>query len=149
MLSLVLNAALGISVAIIRDDESLTFPGTGGSVLIPRNPALRAQVARVRRNQAAGGQPSGAGLTGEWLLPDEAEPWLRATVALHELARERTKRSKGKAQQISIFPERSAMYDVLSARSAGFVLKRLEDKLGRSLEIDEFRVLDTLQPFLG
>ena len=148
-LSLVLNHALGVSVAVIPGDEALAFSGSEGSVLLPSNPALRAEVARVRRGQAAVGTPVGVPPTYEWLLPHETLGWLRALTALHELGREHPKRSAGKASNISVFPQRSAFYDILSARSAGFVLKRMEDKLARPLKVDEIRQLETLQPFLG
>lgn len=148
-LSLVLNINLRMSVAIIPPDEALTFSGCEGSVLVPRNPALRAEVARVRRGQAAARHPSGVPPTHEWLLPHETLPWLQALAALHELGREHSKRSAGKAHNVSVFPQSSAFYDILSARSAGFVLKRMEDKLARPLLVDEMRQLETLQPFLG
>jgi len=149
LLSLVLNRHLRMSVAIIPPDEALTFSGCEGSVLVPRNPALRAEVARVRRSQAAGGDPPGVAPTHEWLLPHETLPWLQALAALHELGRERPKRSAGKAHNVSVFPQGSAFYDILSARSAGFVLKRMEDKLARPLKVHEMRQLEILQPFLG
>ena len=148
-LSLVLNHALGVSVAVIPGDEALTFSGCEGSVLVPSNPALRAEVARVRRGHAAAGNSVGAAPTHEWLLPHETLPWLRALAALHELGREHSKRSAGKATNVSVFPQSSAFYDILSARSAGFVLRRMEDKLARPLGADEMRQLETLQPFLG
>jgi hypothetical protein len=148
-LSLVLNHALGVSVAVIPGDEALTFSRCEGSVLVPSNPALRAEVARARRGCAAAGNPVGVTPTHEWLLPHETLPWLRALAALHELGREHPKRSAGKASNVSIFPQRSAFYDILAARSAGFVLRRMEDKLARPVRVDEMRQLEILQPFLG
>jgi hypothetical protein len=148
-LSLVLNAALEVCVGIIAPEEALTFPGCDGSVLLPRNPALRAEVARVRRAQAAAGNPCGVTATHGWLLPGETLPWLNALAAVHELSREFPKRSNGKARMVSIFPRRSALYDILSARSAGFVLRRIEDKLGRQLRSEEVQHLEPLQAFLG
>ena len=148
-LSLVLNHALGVSIAIIPPDEALAFSGCEGSVLVPSNPALRAEVARVRRGQTVAGNPVGVPPTHEWLLAHETLPWLRTLAALHELGREHSKRSAGKASNVSVFPQRSAFYDILSARSAGFVLRRMEDKLARPLGADEMRQLETLQPFMG
>lgn len=148
-LALVLNHALGVSIAIIPPDETLVFSGCEGAVLVPSNPALRAEVARVRRGQTLAGNPAGVPPTHEWLLPHETLPWLRTVAALHELGREHSKRSAGKASNVSVFPQRSAFYDILSARSAGFVLRRMEDKLARPLGADEMRQLETLQPFLG
>jgi hypothetical protein len=148
-LGLVLNHALGVSIAIIPPDEALAFSGCEGSVLVPSNAALRAEVARVRRSHAGAGNPVGVSPTHGWLLPHETWPWLQTLAALHELGRERPKRSAGKVRTISVFPQSSAFYDILSARSAGFVLKRMEDKLARPLNVDEMRQLETLAPFLG
>jgi hypothetical protein len=145
-LSLVLNNALGVAIAIIQPDEALTFSGCEGSVLVPGNPALRAEVARVRRSQAAAGNPPGVPPTHGWLLPHETLPWLKALAALHTLGREHSNQS---GKSISVFPSRSAFYDILSARSAGFVLRRMENKLGRSLSVDEMHQLETLQAFVG
>jgi len=145
-LSLVLNNALGVAIAIIQPDEALTFSGCEGSVLVPRSPALRAEVARVRRKQTVAGNPPGVPPTHGWLLPHETLPWLQTLVALHTLGREHSNQS-GKG--ISVFPSRSAFYDILSARSAGFVLRRMENKLARSLTVDEMHQLETLQAFVG
>jgi hypothetical protein len=145
-LSLVLNSALGVSIAIIQPDEALTFSGCEGSVLVPRSPALRAEVARVRRKQAVAGIPPGVPPTHGWLLPHETLPWLQTLVALHTLGREHSNQS---GKSISVFPSRSAFYDILSARSAGFVLRRMENKLARSLTVDEMHELETLQAFVG
>jgi hypothetical protein len=145
-LSLVLNSALGVSIAIIQPDEALTFSGCEGSVLVPRSPALRAEVARVRRKQAVAGNPPGVPPTHGWLLPHETLPWLQTLAALHTLGREHPKQSGG---NVSVFRPRSAFYDILSARSAGFVLRRMENKLARSLTVDEMRLVETLQSFVG
>jgi len=145
-LSLVLNNALGVAIAIIQPDEALTFSGCEGSVLVPRSPALRAEVARVRRKQAVAGNPPRVPPTHGWLLPHETLPWLQTLVALHSLGREHSNQS---GKSISVFPSRSAFYDILSARSAGFVLKRMENKLARSLTVDEMHQLETLQAFVA
>lgn len=143
-LSLIIANAVGVSVALIDADEALTFSGGEGAVRIPRNAALRAEVSRVRRSWAAIGKSAGVPPTHEWLLPHETELWLDALAAVHYLAGERLD-EKGN----NLFPENSALYDVLSARSAGFLARRIENKAKRNVWREEFRTLDTLQRFLG
>lgn len=143
-LSLIIANALGVSVALIEAEETLTFSGGEGAVRIPRNMALRSEVSRVRRSWAARGKFLGVPPTHEWLLPHEIESWLNILAAVHYLAGQRLD-EKGS----SLFPESSALYDVLSARSAGFLARRIENKAKRNVWREEFQTLEILEPFLG
>lgn len=143
-LSLIIANALGASVALIEAEEVLTFSGGEGAVRIPRNTALRSEVSRVRRSWAAMGKSPGVPPTHEWLLPHETESWLNILAAVHYLAGQRLD-EKGN----TLFPESSALYDVLSARSAGFLARRIENKAKRNVWREEFQTLEILEPFMG
>jgi hypothetical protein len=146
-LSLVFANALNVSVALFDAEEALTFTGGEGTVRIPRNAALRAKAGRVRRTWTALGKPVGCSPTHEWLLPHEITPWLHALAALHYLAGQRP--DKQRKKMVTLFPDSSALYSVLSARSAGFLVKRIEDKTSRNVFQDEMKAIETLEQFLG
>jgi hypothetical protein len=83
--------------------------------------------------------------THEWLLPQEVEPWLRVLTAVHYLAGHHLDQKR----ETTLFPANSALYNVLSARSAGFLARRIENKAKRSVWSEEFQTLEVLEPFLG
>jgi hypothetical protein len=143
-LSLIIANVLGLAVALIDAEEALTFTGGEGAIRIPRSAALRSEVSRIRRNWTAEGNYPGIPPTHEWLLPHETASWLKALVAVHYLAGQRLD-EKGS----TLFPESSALYDVLSARSAGFLARRIENKAKRTVWTEEFQTLEILEPFLG
>lgn len=142
-LSLVIADGLGVSVAIIEPDEALTFTGGEGSVRLPRNAAVRSEVARARAARAAAGNSADAHPAAEWLLPHEVAPWLRALDAVHQVSEIRDDKRN------SVFPGNSALYHVLSARSAGALMRRAEAKTKRRSSMAMVRAFETLAPFLG
>lgn len=139
-LSLLIADALSVGVALIDPDEALTFTGGEGAVRIPRNGALRSEVARVRSRHSG---RTGVGASDEWLLPHEVGPWLRALAAVHVVAG-----VQGRKRE-RVFPERTALYAVLAARSAGALLRRVEAKTKTRAGASLVDALDALTPFLG
>lgn len=144
-LSLVIADALGVGVAIIDPGDALTFTGGEGVVRIPRNAALRSEIARVRAPERWGGS-AGVPASHEWLLPHEVGPWLQALGVIHEVAGIRDR------ERQAVFPPNAALYDVLSARSAGALLRRVEAKTKTTksrASTTLIDALDALAPFLG
>ncbi|OGA05531.1 MAG: hypothetical protein A3I00_04675 [Betaproteobacteria bacterium RIFCSPLOWO2_02_FULL_64_12] len=142
-LSLLIADALSVGVALIDPDEALTFTGGEGIVRIPRNAALRSEVARVRSGRQPEGTSVGVPASHEWLLPHEVGPWLHALAAVHEVAGVQSRKRE------RAFPERSALYHVLSARSSGALLRRVEAKTKTRASAGLLAALDTLTAFLG
>lgn len=93
---LVLGLALDCSVAVLNSGDNITFVGGEGVVLVPRVPALRKLVG------------------SEWISLDRAEQWLRAIGAASLLA------------HATGLPERSNLYQILSAPTPGHILRRIE-----------------------
>lgn len=145
-LACLIASNLGVSVAIIDRGEALTFTGGEGMALVPPNAALRAEVSRVRRARAAEGIPVGSSPTHDWLLPHEVAPWLQALAAAHAVAGNHWDRHR---KWVELFPATSALYAVLSSRSVGFLLRRLEQKTGRAAAGDELNQLTALEQFVG
>lgn len=142
-LSLLIADALSVGVALIDPDEALTFTGGEGIVRIPRNAALRSEVARVRSGRQSEGTSVGAPASHEWLLPHEVGSWLQALAAVHEVAGVQSRKRE------RAFPERSALYEVLSARSSGALLRRVEAKTKTRASAGLLAALDALTAFLG
>jgi hypothetical protein len=95
---LVLGLALDCSAAILGSGDSMTFEGGEGIACVPKVPALR-------------------GLVGsEWLGLDKAEKWLKAIGAASLIA------------QATGLPERSNLYQILSAPTPGHVLRCIEEQ---------------------
>ncbi|HVA25619.1 MAG TPA: hypothetical protein VMW62_14645 [Chloroflexota bacterium] len=142
-LSLVAASTLGVSAALIDPEEALTFTGGEGAVRVPSNAALRAQVARCRNNLRQQGSDVGGGAISDWLLPQEVDVWLKGLLAVHQLARVHDPSDF----QRHLFPDSSCLYDILSSRSAGALLRRIETVTKRTAT-HEMKVLDVLEPFL-
>lgn len=142
-LSLVIADVLGVGVAVVNPDDMLTFTGGEGVVRIPQNAALRSEIARVRARLSATRENDGVSASHEWLLPHEVGPWSGALEAIHQVAAVRD------AERQAIFPPNAALYDVLSARSAGALLRRVEAKAKARASIGLIDALDALAPFLG
>jgi len=99
---LILGLALDCSVAVLNSGETIAFEGGEGVAMVPRVPALRDLVG------------------SEWVSLDQAEKWLKAIGAASLLARATSlpKRSNS--------PERSNLYQILSAPTVGHILRRIE-----------------------
>ncbi|MDY7078242.1 MAG: hypothetical protein SXV54_15105 [Chloroflexota bacterium] len=93
---LILGLAMDCSVAVLNSGEAITFEGGEGVALVPRVPALRDLV------------------DSEWVGLDRAEAWLKAIGAASLLA------------QATGLPERSNLYQILSAPTPGHILRRIE-----------------------
>jgi hypothetical protein len=93
---LILGLALDCSAAVLNSGEAIAFEGGEGVAMVPRLPALRALVG------------------SEWISLDRAEKWLRAIRAASLLA------------QATGLPERSNLYQILSAPTPGHILRRIE-----------------------
>lgn len=116
---LVLGLALDCSTAVLKSGEAITFEGGEGVALVPRVPALRDLVG------------------SEWVSLDRAEVWLRAIGAASLLA------------QATGLPERSNLYQILSAPTPGHVLRRIEQtsQSGRAT-YQQVKHLETLKEVL-
>lgn len=116
---LILGLALDCSVAVLNSGENITFEGGEGVALVPRVPALR-------------------GLVGsEWVSLDRAESWLKAIGAASLLS------------QATGLPERSNLYQILSAPTPGHILRRIEQNSESGLvNYQQLEHLETLKEVL-
>jgi hypothetical protein len=95
---LILGLALDCSVAILNSGDAITFEGGEGIARVPKVPALRDLVG------------------DEWVGLDQAEKWLKAIGAASLIA------------QATGLPERSNLYQILSAPTPGHILRRIEQQ---------------------
>jgi hypothetical protein len=95
---LILGLALDCTVAVLNSGDAITFEGGEGIVRVPRVPALRDLVG------------------DDWIDLDQAEKWLKAIGAASLIA------------QATGFPESSNLYQILSAPTAGHLLRRIEQQ---------------------
>jgi hypothetical protein len=114
LITLAFALGLDCSVAILQDDESLDelILETGGVAYVPPLPSVRDLVARSR---SRGAQQK---LSPAWLSQSEAMRWLRALASVVLLA------DKAK------YPPRNDLYQVLTVRSKGALMRRIEQKGG-------------------
>jgi hypothetical protein len=116
---LILGLALDCSVAVLNSGENITFEGGEGVALVPRVPALRDLVG------------------SEWVSLDCAESWLKAIGAASLLA------------QATGLPERSNLYQILSAPTPGHILRRIEQNSeSGSINYQQLQHLETLKEVL-
>lgn len=116
---LILGLALDCSVAVLNGSEAITFEGGEGVALVPRVPALRDLVG------------------SEWVSLDRAEKWLKAIGAASLLA------------QATGLPERSNLYQILSAPTPGHILRRIEqNQESGSASYQQIQYLETLKEVL-
>jgi hypothetical protein len=114
LITLAFALGLDCSVAILQDDESLDelILGTNGVAYVPPLPTVRDLVARSRSKEAR------QKLSPAWLSQSEAVRWLRALASAVLLA--------NKAD----YPPRNDLYQILTVRSKGALLRRIEQKGG-------------------
>jgi hypothetical protein len=93
---LVLGRALDCAVALVEDGRPWEPDMVRGVVKVPDNPALRKLVA------------------SEWITLENAERWLQAIAAASQLA------------PATAFPERSDLYQILTAPTAGHIVRRID-----------------------
>ncbi|MBN1874656.1 MAG: hypothetical protein JXA33_10535 [Anaerolineae bacterium] len=116
---LILGLALDCSVAVLNSGEAIAFEGGEGVALVPRAPALRDLVG------------------SEWISLDRAEVWLKAIGAASLLA------------QATGLPERSNLYQILSAPTPGHILRRIEQNSeSGAVNYQQLECLETLQEVL-
>jgi len=114
LITLAFALGLDCSVAIVPDDDSLDgiILATGGVAYVPPVPSVRHLVAR---SWLAGAERR---LSPAWLSESEAVRWLRALASAVLLANK------------AGYPPRNDMYQVLSVRSKGALMRRIEQKGG-------------------
>ena len=114
LITLAFALGLDCSVAILHDRESLDglILETGGAAYVPPLPSVRDLVARSRSKEAQ------QKLSPAWLSQSEAVRWLRALASAVLLA--------NKAD----YPPRNDLYQILTARSKGALMRRIEQKGG-------------------
>ena len=112
LITLAFALGLDCSVAILQDDESLDeiILETGGVAYVPPLPSVRDLVARSRSREAQ------QKLSPAWLSQSEAVRWLQALASAVLLA------DKAK------YPPRNDLYQILTVRSKGALLRRIEQK---------------------
>jgi hypothetical protein len=93
---LVLGRALDCAVALVEDGRPWEPDMVGGIVKVPDNPALRELVA------------------GEWIKLEDTDRWIQAIAAAAQLA------------PATAFPERSNLYQILTAPTAGHIVRRID-----------------------
>jgi hypothetical protein len=115
LITLAFALGLDCSVAILQDDESLDeiILETGGVACVPPLPSVRGLVARSRPRKAQ------QKLSPTWLSQSEAVRWLRALASAVLLA--------NKAD----YPPRNDLYQILTIRSKGALMRRIEQKGGK------------------
>ncbi|MEW6664399.1 MAG: hypothetical protein AB1512_04155 [Thermodesulfobacteriota bacterium] len=95
---LILGLSLDCSVAVLNSGDAITFEGGEGVARVTKVPALRDLVG------------------DEWVSLDQAEKWLKAIGAASLIA------------QATGLPERSNLYQILSAPTPGHILRRIEQQ---------------------
>jgi len=116
---LILGLALDCSVAVLKSGETIAFEGGEGVARVPRVPALRDLVG------------------SEWVSLDQAEKWLKAIGAASLLA------------EATGLPERSNLYQILSAPTPGHVLRRIEQNSeSGAVNYQQLQYLETLKEVL-
>ncbi len=116
---LILGLALDCSVAVLNSGEVISFEGGEGVALVPRVPALRDLVG------------------SEWVSLDQAEKWLKAIGAASLLA------------QATALPERSNLYQILTAPTPGHILRRIEQSSESGIvNYQQLQYLETLKEVL-
>lgn len=113
--TLILALGLDCSVAVLRDKESLDalILESNGVAYVPPLSSVRGLVANSRS------KTDQQKLNPTWLSQSEAARWLRALASAILLA--------NKAE----YPPRNDLYQILTARSKGALLRRIEQKGGK------------------
>jgi hypothetical protein len=116
---LILGLALDCSVAFLNSGDAIGFEGGEGIACVPKVPALRNLVG------------------DEWVSLDQAEKWLKAIGAASLIA------------QVTGLPERSNLFQILSAPTPGHMLRRIEQQSeSGTAGYDHIRHLETLKEVL-
>jgi hypothetical protein len=127
LITLIFALGLDCSVAILSDDESLDalILETSGVAYVPPLPSVRDLVARGRSREAR------QQLRPAWVSQSEAVRWLRALASAVLLA--------GKAA----YPPRNDLYQILTARSKGALMRRIEQK-GGTMYAEDLQQLEAI-----
>jgi hypothetical protein len=127
LITLAFALGLDCSVAILRDDESLDelILETNGAAYVPPSPAVRDLVARSRSKEAQ------QKLNPTWLSQSEAVRWLRALASAVLLANK------------AGYPPRNDLYQILTARSKGALMRRIEHK-GGTMYAEDLQQLEAI-----
>ena len=125
--TLILAMGLDCSVAIIRDKESLDalILESNGMVYVPSLSSVRGLVVNSRS------KTDQQRLSPTWLSQSETARWLRALASAILLAGKKLKDPKTK-----LYPPRNDLYQILTARSKGALLRRIEQKGGKMYSED-------------
>ena len=115
---LLLGLALDCSVDVVRAGDPILFGGGEGIARVPPVPALRELV----------------GL--EWIMLDQAPVWLSAIGAAALLASD------------TAYPERSNIYQILTASTPGHILRRIEQKSGGSVSSRQIKLINQVKEVL-
>jgi len=115
MITLTLALGLDCSVAVLQDDESLDelILEPGGTAYVPPLSSIRNLIAHSRRKGPR------QELGPAWLSQSEAVCWLQALASAVLLARK------------ADYPSRNDLYQVLTVRSKGALMRRIEQKGGK------------------
>ncbi|MBD3182518.1 HD domain-containing protein [Candidatus Poribacteria bacterium] len=124
-ITLFLGLALDCSVTVVRSGESITFEGGEGVARVPSVPALRELIG------------------ADWVTIKDSErdisakEWLDAIGAAALIANS------------TDFPERSNLYQILKSATAGYILRRIEQKSeSGQAYIHHFQLLEKLKGVL-
>ena len=127
MITLAFALGLDCSVAILQDDESLDdlILGTSGAAYVPPLSSVRDLVASGRSKETQ------QQLSPAWLSQSEAVCWLQALAAAVLLANK------------AGYPPRNDLYQILSIRSKGALMRRIEQE-GGIMYAEDLRQLEAI-----
>ena len=114
LITLAFALGLGCSVAILHDRETLDglILRTGGVAYVPPLPSVRDLVVGSRSKEAR------LKLSPAWLSQSEAVRWLRALASAVLLS------------SAAEYPPRNDLYQIMTVRSKGALMRRIEQKGG-------------------
>lgn len=115
---LLLGLALDCTVDIVRPGDPILFQGGEGIARVPPAPALRELVGQ------------------EWISLDQAIRWLSAIGASALLA------------PYTAYPERSNMYQILTADTPGHILRRIEQTGEGNVSLRQIRLIEQVKEVL-
>ncbi|MFZ5631595.1 MAG: hypothetical protein ACOY40_01985 [Bacillota bacterium] len=118
-ISLFIGLALGVSVAVIGNNDDLDFVGGEGVALVPPVPSIRKMV------------------NGNWVSLDNALKWFRAIGSASILT------------SSTAYSERSNLFAILSELTPGHVLRRIEEKNKGQVSYYHFEYLDIIEEVLN
>jgi len=115
---LLLGLALECTVDVVRPGDPILFEGGEGIARVPPVPAVRDLIG------------------AEWVTLDKAHTWVSAIGAAALLASHRA------------FPERSNLYQILTASTPGHILRRVEQAGSGGVSLQQIKLIEQVKEVL-